>query len=109
MKSLRISCFALLLLAFFSELIGGTAHTFDRIPSLVSTTSKNNNLTNVRQIIRTSTGRLYFFSGNGTHSTVTDGWIDIHTSIDGSSWSKVGSIDQYFAGSDIAVEQSPDL
>lgn len=72
-------------------------------PVTVSVGSNNNDLNNPKQIIRTSTGRIYYFSGNGSHTTLWDGWIDVNTSVDGHSWTKDRSQDQYYTNSGIAV------
>jgi hypothetical protein len=65
-------------------------------PATVSVGNFNDDLANAKQIVRTSSGRLYYFSGNGTHTTLSDGWVDVHTSVDGHNWTRIDSRDQFF-------------
>lgn len=48
-------------------------------------------------------GKLYYFSGNGTHTTKYDGWVDVYSSADDSTWTKADSHDPYYVRSGIAT------
>ncbi|MFH7320184.1 fibronectin type III domain-containing protein [Desulfurivibrio sp. D14AmB] len=49
-----------------------------------------------KQIVRTSTGRLYYLNGNAGHTGFWDGWIEVHTSETGYSWQKVSAQDEWY-------------
>lgn len=72
-------------------------------PVIVAQTGANSDLSNSRQIVRTSTGRIYYLGGNAGHTSNWDGWLEVHTSGDGSSWSKENTRDQWYLDSDIGV------
>ena len=72
-------------------------------PVIVAQTATNSDLSNPRQIIRTTTGRIYYLSGNAGHTSNWDGWLEVHASGDGSSWIKESTRDQWYLGSDVAV------
>jgi len=55
------------------------------------------------RIVRTATGRLYYFSGNSSSSGDGTGWVDVQTSADGQSWTKVDSSMEYQPGGAISV------
>lgn len=56
-----------------------------------------------KPIIRTSTGRTYYFIGDVGHTGQWDGWIEAHTSLNGSSWSQVSAEDQWNSAADFCV------
>ena len=66
-------------------------------PVLVATSGLDNDLINERQIVRTSSGRIYFFFGNG------DGWIQVHTSEDGFDWTHASTHDEYSGQTAIGI------
>jgi len=72
-------------------------------PVIVAQTGANSDLSNSRQIVRTSTGRVYYLSGNAGHTSSWDGWIEVHESGDGSNWTKESTRNQWYLGSDVAV------
>lgn len=72
-------------------------------PVIVAQTGANSDLSNSRQIVRTSTGRIYYLGGNAGHTSNWDGWLEVHASDDGSSWSKESTKDQWYLSSDIGV------
>lgn len=72
-------------------------------PVIVAQTGANSDLSNSRQIVRTSTGRIYYLSGNAGRTANWDGWLEVHASGDGSSWNKESSRDQWYLSSDIGV------
>jgi len=72
-------------------------------PVIVRQSSNNNDLTNDKQIIRTSTGRLYYFNGNAGHTSTWDGWVEAETSLDGHNWVLAGSQDQWYSSTAIGV------
>ena len=63
----------------------------------------NSDLAGGRQIVRSSSGRLYFFNGDAGHTGITDGWVEAQTAGDGASWSQAASSGQWFTGSGIGV------
>ena len=63
----------------------------------------NTGFENSKQIVRTSTNRLYYFNGNGSSSNSLEGQVEAQTSIDGSIWSRVSSAEQWQASSTIGV------
>lgn len=77
-------------------------------PVIVAQTGANSGLSNSRQIVRTSTGRIYYLGGNAGHTSNWDGWLEVHTSSDGSSWSKESTRDQWYLDSDIGVSVDSD-
>jgi PKD repeat protein len=72
-------------------------------PVIVAQTGANSDLSNSRQIVRTSTGRIYYLGGNAGHTSNWDGWLEVHASDDGSSWGKESTRDQWYLSSDIGV------
>lgn len=96
-RSLCHSLFYLLLMAnlFVSQAIAD--------PVIVAQTGANSDLSNPRQIVRTSTGRIYYLGGNAGHTSNWDGWLEVHASSDGASWSKESTRDQWYLSSDIGV------
>jgi|GEM_PF-3340491 len=62
-----------------------------------------NALNNGKRIIRTSSGRIYYFIGDAGHTGQWDGWVEVYTSQDGSSWSGVGWEDQWRGGAGIGL------
>ncbi len=72
-------------------------------PTYVAKSNVNHEIYNDKQIIRTSSGRLYYFNGDGGHTYYWDGWVEAHTSPDGSAWSQVASHDQWYWKSGIGV------
>jgi PKD repeat protein len=56
-----------------------------------------------KPIIRTSSGRIYYFIGDAGHTGQWDGWIEAHTSLNGSSWSQVSAEDQWRSSTDFWV------
>lgn len=72
-------------------------------PVIVAQTGANSDLSNPRQIVRTSTGRIYYLGGNAGRTTSWDGWLEVHASGDGSSWNKESTRDQWYLSSDIGV------
>lgn len=72
-------------------------------PVVVNQGVSNTDLSNVKQIVRTSSGRLYYFIGNGGHTSKWDGWIEIAGSVDGASWYQGRHLNPWYAGFDIGV------
>jgi len=64
-------------------------------PVVVSKGYIYNDFYNERQIIRTSSGRIYYFSGDGSHTTCCDGWVRVQESQDGVAWTQANINDKY--------------
>ena len=61
-------------------------------------------LDNPRQLIRSSSGQIYYFSGDGGHTGFWDGWVEVHTSsVSGESWRQVSSHDEWYWNTGIGV------
>ncbi len=56
---------------------------------------------NQRDIIRTSTGRLYYVLGN--KNILTTGWLEVFASENGEAWSKTGTVNEWLDAADISV------
>ena len=64
-------------------------------PVIVRQAASDTPLANDHQIIRTSSGRLYYFSGNAGHTATWDGWVEVSSSVDGVNWALAGTRDQW--------------
>ena len=76
-------------------------------PVLISHTPPDD-FENNKQIIRTSSGRIYYFSGNGGHTGYWDGWVEAYMSLNGSSWTRASSHDErlWYSGIGVALDGS---
>jgi PKD repeat protein len=72
-------------------------------PVIVRQAASDTTLAANHQIIRTSTGKIYYFTGNAGHTSTWDGWIEVNSSPDGSNWTAVGSRDEWHAASTISA------
>ena len=70
---------------------------------VVTAGGSNTGFANSRQLVRTSTGRLYYFNGNAGHTAAWDGWVEAQSSVDGASWSRAAYTDQWYASSAIGA------
>jgi PKD repeat protein len=97
----KLILFAVMLVLVFA----GRGWTLDN-PVIVTTTNINNDLYNAKQIVRTSSGRAYYFNGDGGHTGFWDGWIEVNTSLSGDNWSQVSAKDQWiwFSGIGVAAD-----
>ncbi len=93
----------LVLLIIVTVVIPSNAVASDSIPVIVTKTFINEGFKNTKQIIRTSSGRLYYFVGNAGHLYAWDGWVEVHTSLTGKSWSHVSSLDEDSWGAGVGV------
>ncbi|MEW6053486.1 MAG: DUF1566 domain-containing protein [Nitrospirota bacterium] len=65
---------------------------------LISTGSINNGFLNTKQILRTSSGKIYYVIGNSGHTAASNGLVEVHTSSTGENWIQVGSHNEYSSG-----------
>ena len=72
-------------------------------PVIVRQAASDTPLANDHQIIRTSSGRLYYFSGNAGHTATWDGWVEVSSSVDGVNWTLAGTRDQWHSSSAIGA------
>lgn len=56
---------------------------------------------NLRNIIRTSTGRLYYFLGN--KNVQATGWLEVFTSANGDAWGNTGTTKEWLDTADISA------
>ncbi len=57
---------------------------------------------NARQIVRTSSGRIYYFTGSGA-GTGRSGWIMVNTSVDGQTWNLLENHSSWYEPSGVGV------
>jgi len=69
--------FSLLFAALLLPVLPFKGAAEDLSPVFITKAIVNNNLNNAKQIIRTSTGRIYYFNGNAGHTGDWDGWIEV--------------------------------
>ena len=89
-NSIRGIVFVLLLLVIFAVIPTSLA---DAISNAVQISSGRYDY-RLSKPIRTSTGRIYYFHSGGGRSYLWDGYINVFTSTDGTTWGQVGSYDE---------------
>lgn len=70
------------------------------------TTGKFNHgthFTNTKQIMRSSSGKIYYFFGNQDYQNAWHGWIEIHSSDDGENWSHINSQAQWLSKTGVGI------
>lgn len=99
LRELRLSA-----MVFIMLLIAGPAWALT-YPVLISNTPWDS-FGNSKQIVRTSSGRIYYFSGNGGHTGYWDGWVEAYTSTNGTNWGRVSAHDErlWYSGIGIALD-----
>lgn len=98
-KSYLVRCLVGLIVVLVHSFSAAALET----PVVVNQGVSNTDLSNVKQIVRTSSGRLYYFIGNGGHTSKWDGWIELAGSRDGTSWYQGRLLNPWYAGFDIGV------
>lgn len=73
------------------------------VPVIVRQGSSDTPFANDHQIVRTSSGKLYYINGNAGSPSILEGWIEIATSSDGIGWTSAGRREQWQSSSSIGV------
>lgn len=71
-------------------------------PGNVARGNLNTTLPNRKQIVRSSSGQIYFFAGDRNLGTNLNGWIEVSTSADGNSWSHYHH-DEWYSGAGLGL------
>jgi PKD repeat protein len=103
-RSLRAG---VLIMAFIVQLTALVSVPALALTMPVEVTTQQHNLTlqqnTGKQIVRSSSGMLYYFIGGSGKMAPCDGRIEVHTSSDGSAWHHVSSHDEWACRTGIGV------
>src|SRR5512139_1681223 len=96
----RLTISVVAFLVLFSPHLGQTAD-YDTVN--VTTSYVRHKFIGMKQIIRTSSGRLYYFNEDGGGTGIGDTWVEVHTSPTGEGWEQIGTTVQLRGSSAIGA------
>lgn len=104
-KSMKKSLLIIFITIILFNLFSGYTVAADFIPQLVTTGKFNSGVhfTNTKQILRSSSGRIYYSFGNQDYLNAWRGWIEIHSSVNGNTWNHISSHPQWLSKSSVGA------
>lgn len=100
-KILKNSLLFFTFIVLVSTRLSNISNAEEVSPVLVTQNSAILGTYNIQNTIRTSSSRLYYIVGK--KNVLATGWLEIFTSLNGDTWSKIGTINEWIDTAEISV------